>query len=102
MQYNRIGRRLIGVGRSLGSTGDQTVTIPDSYEMPRNLLDLTLTRTFGRFELKLGLKDILGEKVVFKQKGDVVLLNGTPRHIEEVTRSYRPGRNFSLTASVRF
>lgn len=102
MQYNRIGRRLIGVGRSLGSTGDQTVTIPDSYEMPRNLLDFTLARTFGRFELKLGLKDILGEKVVFKQKGDVVLLNGTPRHIEEVTRSYRPGRNFSLTASVRF
>lgn len=101
MQYNRIGRRLIGVGRSLGSTGDQTVTIPDSYEMPRNLLDLTLARTFGHFELKLGLKDILGEKVVFKQTGDVTLTNGTERHTEEITRSYRPGRNFSLTVSYQ-
>ena len=28
LQYNRIGKRLIGVGRSLGTTADQTVTIP--------------------------------------------------------------------------
>lgn len=102
MQYNRIGKRLIGVGRSLGSTGDQTVNIPDSYEMPRNSLDFSFSRTLGHFELKLGLKDVLAEKVVFKQFNDVTLQNGANRHVEEVTRSYRPGRNFSLNVSYKF
>ena len=35
MLYNRIGKRIIGVGRSLG-TADNEVRVPDSYEMPRN------------------------------------------------------------------
>ena len=102
LQYNRIGKRLIGVGRSLGSTGDQTVNIPDSYEMPRNSLDLSLSRTFGHFEVKLGAKDILGEKVIFKQINDVTLASGTQKTVEEVTRSYRPGRSFSLNVSYKF
>lgn len=102
MQYNRIGKRLIGVGRSLGSTGDQTVNIPDSYEMPRNSLDLSLARRLGHFELKLGLKDIIGERVLFKQLNDVTLSNGTQKKVEEITRAYRPGRNFSLNVTYRF
>ncbi len=101
LQYNRIGKRLIGVGRSLGTTADQTVTIPDSYEMPRNLLDLSVARSFGRFELKLGIKDVLGEKVKFKQFNDVTLSNGQHRKVEEVTRAYNPGRNISLTFGVK-
>ena len=100
--YNRIGKRLIGVGRSLGSTGDQTVNIPDSYEMPRNSLDFSVARNFGKLNVKLGLKDIIGEKVLFKQFNEVSLPNGTQKEVEEVTRSYRPGRNFSLTLSYRF
>ena len=32
--YNRIGKRIIGVGRSMG-TGENIVNVPDSYEMPR-------------------------------------------------------------------
>lgn len=102
LQYNRIGKRLIGVGRNLGSTADQTVNIPDSYEIPRNSLDLSLGRTFGHFEIKLGLKDIIGEKVQFKQFNDVTLNDGTQRKVEELTRSYRPGRNFSLNVSYKF
>ena len=102
LQYNRIGKRLIGVGRSLGSTGDQTVNIPDSYEMPRNSLDLSFARQLGHFELKLGLKDIVGERVVFKQLNDVTLANGTQKSVDEVTRAYRPGRNFSLNVTYKF
>ena len=100
--YNRIGKRLIGVGRSLGSTADQTVRIPDSYEMPRNSLDLSASRTFGKLEIKLGVKDVLAEKVYFKQFNDVTLNDGTSKKVEEVTRSYRPGRNFSLSLSYKF
>jgi len=100
--YNRIGKRLIGVGRFLGTTGDQTVNIPDSYEMPRNSLDISAAKTFGHFELKLGLKDILAEKVIFQQTNDVTLKDGTQKEVKEITRSYRPGRNFSLSVSYKF
>lgn len=102
MQYNRIGKRLIGVGRSLGSTGDQTVNIPDSYEMPRNSLDISLARRVGHFEFKLGLKDVIGERVVFKQMNDVKLSDGREKHVNEITRSYRPGRSFSLNIAYKF
>lgn len=69
--------------------------------MPRNLLDLSVARSFGRFELKLGIKDVLGEKVKFKQFNDVTLSNGQHRKVEEVTRAYNPGRNISLTFGVK-
>lgn len=102
LQYNRIGKRLIGVGRSLGSTADQTVTIPDSYEMPRNSLDISLSRTLGHFNLKLGVKDLLGEKVIFKQFNEVTLTDGSTKQVEEITRSYQPGRNINLSVSYNF
>lgn len=100
--YNRIGKRLIGVGRTLGSTADQTVTIPNSYEMPRNSLDVSASRTFGAWQVKLGLKDILGERVDFKQFNDVTTAAGTVKEVQEVTRSYRPGRSASVSLSYRF
>lgn len=101
LQYNRIGRRLMGVGRSYNK-GEQLVNIPDSYEMPRNSLDLSASRQWGHFEVKLGLKDIIGERVVYKQINDVTLNDGTRKKVDEVTRSFRPGRNFSLSLSYKF
>ena len=43
--YNRIGKRIIGVGRSEGTTsGNEVLRVPDSYEMPRDVLDLSVSR----------------------------------------------------------
>lgn len=100
--YNRIGKRLIGVGRNLGTTGDQTVKVPDSYEMPRNSLDLNVSKDFGKWNVKVGAKDILGEKVNFKQFETVTRSDGSISEIEEVTRSYRPGRSFSVSVAYNF
>ena len=103
VQYNRIGKRLVGVGRNLGSTGDQTVNIPDSYEMPRNSLDLSASLSVGRhFELKLGVRDLLAEKVMFKQFNKVTLPNGIHKTVEEITRSYKPGRDFNASLTYKF
>ena len=102
MQYNRIGKRLVGVGRNLGSTADQTINIPDSYEMPRNSLDLSASVSLGHFDIKLGLRDALAERVVFKQFNKVQLTDGTNKTVEEVTRRYRPGRDISLALTYRF
>ena len=101
MQYNVIGKRLIGVGRNLGSTGDQTVSIPDAYEMPRHVLDISASHTLGRFTIKAGVKDVLAQRVNFKQFNNVVTADGQHKEVQEVTRSYRPGRNISLSLTYR-
>lgn len=103
--YNRIGKRLIGVGRSEGSTGSEdNARVPDSYEMPRNSLDLSISKKFldGRLEVKANIRDILGEKVCYKQFADVHYSNGSSREVEQITREYTPGRNFGLSATYSF
>ena len=93
--YNIIGKRIIGVGRSIGS-GETDVRVPDSYEMPRHQIDLNIGKSFGHVDLRLSLRDILAQKVEYKQ------FEQTPHgEIEQVTRSYTPGRTISLTFSYK-
>ncbi len=97
--YNRIGKRIIGVGRNMGSSSEgDTRNIPNSYEMPRNSIDLSFGKKFGQWELKASIRDLLAEKVYFKQFEDVTI-NGQARKIEEVTKCYKPGRTYNLTVS---
>lgn len=100
--YNRVGKRIIGVGNRYGTgTDGSSRNIPNSYEMPRNSLDLSLGKKFGKWEMKASMRDVLAERCVFKQFEDVTV-NGEKRTIEEVTRCYRPGRNFNLTIGYSF
>nr|MCR5179667.1 TonB-dependent receptor [Bacteroidaceae bacterium] len=93
--YNTIGKRIIGVGRSIGSA-ETDVRVPDSYEMPRHQVDLNIAKTFGRLSLRLSVRDLLKQKVRFIQ------FENTPHgELEQVTRSYRPGRTVSLSASYK-
>ena len=103
--YNRIGKRIIGVGRSEGTTSGNDVNsrVPDSYEMPRDVIDLTATKKFGmHWEVKLNVRDLLAQTVNYKQFADVDYSDGSKRKITEVARSYRPGRNIGLTAVYNF
>ena len=102
--YNRIGKRIIGVGRSEGTTGSlETARIPDSYEMPRNSIDITATKKFGsHWEVKFNIRDLLAEKVYYKQFADVNYSDGTHKEVEQITRSYKPGRNIGLQAVYKF
>lgn len=100
--YNRIGKRIVGVGNKYGTGSDgSSRNIPNSYEMPRNTCDLSFGKTFGHWEVKASVRDILAERYLFKQIEDITVINKT-KHIEEVTRSYKPGRTFSLSISYRF
>ena len=102
--YNRIGKRITGVGRYLGSSGnEETVRIPDSYEMPRDVIDLSLSwKAKKHWEVKLGIRDLLADKVTFMQLDDVTTKAGESKVVEEITRQYRPGRNFNLSVSYTF
>ena len=102
--YNRIGKRIIGVGRSEGSTGDDSnARVPHSYEMPRNTIDFSLAKKFGdHLELKLNVRDLLAEKIYYKQFADVTYSDGSKKEVEEIARCYKPGRNIGLQAIYKF
>lgn len=102
--YNRIGKRIIGVGRSEGSTGDDSNSrVPHSYEMPRNTIDFSLAKKFGdHLELKLNVRNLLAEKIYYKQFADVTYSDGSKKEVEEIARCYKPGRNIGLQAIYKF
>ncbi|MCR5395651.1 MAG: TonB-dependent receptor [Bacteroidales bacterium] len=93
--YNTIGKRIIGVGRSIGNA-DTDVRVPDSYEMPRHLADINIGKTWGHVDLRLSMRDLLRQKVRYVQ-----FENSQHGEIEQVTRSFRPGRTISLSISYK-
>ena len=94
--YNRIGKRIVGVGRTEGG-GDpsRNIRVPDSYEMPRDAFDLTASKRWGRWEVKLAVRDLLNQSILFKQFQTV-----DGKDIQQVTRKYKPGRNINLSVTV--
>lgn len=100
--YNRIGKRIIGVGNRYGTASDGTArNIPNSYEMPRNNIDLSVAKKFDKWEVKVSARDLLAEKYLFKQF-ETVNIDGQEKQISEVTKSYKPGVNLNLTIRYTF
>lgn len=66
--YNVVGRRLFAVG---GYTESGEVAYEDIYEMPRNILDLSISKTFKqKIQVKLSVADVLNQKFVLMQDGN--------------------------------
>lgn len=98
--YNVIGKRIMGVGKSNSSNTD--FDIPDSYEMPRNQIDITIAKKIGKIvELKFSAKDILNEPITFKQF-PTTTIDGQQTTREQTTVAYRQGVSLSLGISLRF
>ena len=99
--YNRIGKRIIGVGRSEGTTsGNETLRVPDSYEMPRDVLNLSISKKFGtHWEIKANIRDLLAQKVYYKEFVTANLNSGGTKEVEQITRCFKPGRNIGLTVT---
>lgn len=102
--YNRIGKRIIGVGRSEGTTSDnEALRVPDSYEMPRDVIDLSVSKMFGsHWEVKFNVRDLLAQTVYYKQFADVHYQDGSRKEVQQITRAFKPGRNFGLSAVYKF
>ncbi len=105
--YNRIGRRIIAVGRPSPNVWE---SIPDIYEMSRNEADIAVSKMIGRrLEVKAGIKDLFGEKVVYRQNVKSIVDmsyyggDGTKAFDRtQDTKSFYPGRQFSLGLSISF
>ena len=52
--------------------------------------------------IRFAAKDVIGEAVVYQQIGTYSLPEGKTQEVKETTRSFRPGRNFTLTLQYQF
>jgi outer membrane receptor protein involved in Fe transport len=99
LQYNIIGKRIYSVGFT---TLDRSrVEYPDVYEMPRNLVDLTISKTFrNNISVKFGVSDLLNQKAVLLQNAN------EDAHFDvnsdQILQQYKPGSLFSLTLGYKF
>ncbi len=97
LMYNRIGQRILYVG----VVNQQIIEdIPDTYEMARNAIDISFSKKLNdKMELGFGIKDLLNEPEQFKQfpkYND----GGTLVKREQITRSFYPGRNISISFKI--
>jgi outer membrane receptor for ferrienterochelin and colicin len=90
--YNIIGKRLFIIGND---------EYPDIYEMPRNMLDLTVSKNFGKYtQIKVGVSDILNQEVILLQDGNN---DGKwSRKNDQRIQSFRPGALYSAGVILKF
>ncbi len=88
--YNVFGKRIFRVGSDI---------FPTVYEMPRNMLDLTVSKTIGeRLTLKLGGQNILNAPFRFFQDSD---RNREINGVDQLITGYRRGALFTAGVQVR-
>ncbi|MDR3062207.1 MAG: outer membrane beta-barrel protein [Dysgonamonadaceae bacterium] len=102
--YNIIGKRIVGIGKNDSSENSSiNNVIPDMYEMPRNVLDLSVHKKFGKtWEISAAARDILAQNVVFKQFPEYYDAQGNLQKREQITKLYKPGQNISLSVKLNF
>lgn len=98
--YNVIGERIVGVGRKVN--GSSNISVPDIYEQPRNLVDVTFNVKLSRYiTLNGAAKNILNEDVLLQQTAKFSSAKGEQTR-NQVKQKYTPGRSYSLGISVKF
>lgn len=69
--YNTSGRRIIQVNLVGVFQGD-----PHVYELPRDIIDFSVIQPIGEaFEVKLGIRDLLNQPLVWEQNGALIQSN---------------------------
>ncbi|MEZ0612128.1 TonB-dependent receptor domain-containing protein [Fibrella sp. WM1] len=97
--YNVFGQRIFAVGN---------VDVPTIYEMPRHVIDLNVTKNItNRFELRLGIQDILNQPVRLAEdfNRDGVIGKDVTSQIanaDQNRRQLRRGSYYTLSAIYTF
>ncbi|MDR0384916.1 MAG: TonB-dependent receptor [Prevotellaceae bacterium] len=100
--YNRIGKRIVGLGKSNVPEWNINDMTPDSYEMPRNVLDMSIIKKIGRhFEVRCSVRDILSEDIVFKQFPKFIKDSAVHKR-EQTTKRFNCGQSVSFGVSVKY
>ncbi|MCO5252700.1 MAG: carboxypeptidase-like regulatory domain-containing protein [Candidatus Kapabacteria bacterium] len=71
--YNTFGRRIIQVAQQgiyVTESND-----PHVYELPRNVIDFSISQPIGNFDIKLSMRDLLNEPLTWRQDEKLVATN---------------------------
>ncbi|OFY41793.1 MAG: TonB-dependent receptor [Bacteroidetes bacterium GWF2_40_14] len=100
--YNRIGKRIVGIGRvDTGSGASINNDVPDTYELPRDMIDLVVSKKIGkRLEVKASFKDILNQDVIFEQYPKYIDNDGVLQQRSQLSKKFKPGANFFLGLQI--
>ena len=100
LMYNVIGKRIMFVGNP---------NSPHIYEMPFNLIDFSVNKSLVKhFTAKFGIKNLLDETIKFTQTVEFNKDNNNDGigdgivECEQITKSYNPGRYFSIGFTYNF
>jgi hypothetical protein len=92
LMYNLIGPRIFIIGFD---------AYPDIYEMPRNIMDFTLSKMLTKhLELKLGVGDVFNQPMTLLQ--DANADGKFSRSDDQIIQNYRYGRTYSVGLGYRF
>ncbi len=73
LAYNTFGKRIIQVAQQgvyVTESND-----PHVYELPRNIIDFSISQPIGKFDIKLSVRDLLNEPLTWKQDNKMVATN---------------------------
>lgn len=87
LSFNKMGERIRKVGQK-----DSTEVTPDDYEVPPSILDFVWIEKFSNgLTAKVKLQNLLDEETIWYKQDT-----------EHVTRSYKTGRSYTVSASYKF
>lgn len=89
--YNIVGPRIYVIGDNVLSS--------NVFEMPRNILDLNISKTLGKVEVKAGAQDILNQPFRLIQDTN---RDNKITDTDGVFQKFRRGSNYYLSVNYRF
>ncbi|MBK9734081.1 MAG: carboxypeptidase-like regulatory domain-containing protein [Saprospiraceae bacterium] len=89
--YNVVGKRIYVIGDNVLSA--------NVFEMPRNVIDINISKIFGKLEIKAGVQDILNQKFRLIQDTD---RNNKITDTDGVFQEFRRGSNYYLGMNYKF
>jgi outer membrane receptor protein involved in Fe transport len=100
--YNRIGKRIVGIGRvDTGSGASVNNDVPDTYELPRDVVDFVLSKKIGKkIEVKASFKDILNQEILFEQYPKYIDNNGVLQQRSQLSKRFKPGANIFFGVQI--
>ncbi|MBX2900926.1 MAG: outer membrane beta-barrel protein [Cyclobacteriaceae bacterium] len=89
--YNVFGKRIMAVG---------SIILPTWWEMPRNVIDMQVAKSFNKLEVKLNINNLLNARYRIMQ--DDNLDSKIDNNIDQFVRGYRTGQLATLSVGWKF